>query len=230
MKIKTYKSWEGFRRFLAEYALQSRERRGLLLFWGQENTEWSLQTTLDRRRKFSEDAERESFYDELLLEFRREAIGLISTSSNLPEGEAFELLARHHGLPSILLDWTESPYVASFFAFDRAVFDEQKPVAIWMFDLAKDDSNNNELSLIRDHDLLRFNRRALQQRGVFTRIATVRQPLEDLLGNALTKFVIPAKERELALAELDEMLINASSLYNDLDSVARTIARRMNLP
>lgn len=74
----------------------------------------------------------------LLEEFVR-AYYRIAGAPHLPEDDLQRLaVARHHGLPTSLLDWTRSPYVAAFFAFDgcqTTVFEAGQEVAIWAFDL-----------------------------------------------------------------------------------------------
>jgi len=84
------------------------------------------------------------------------------------------------------------------------------------------------VDLIDDRELIRFIRRALEQRGLFTRITTIRVPAADLLAGALTKVIIPSSSKHVALADLDEMGINAASLSSDLDGAARTARYRLN--
>ena len=48
-----------------------------------------------------------------------------------PPGIDFMIHLRHHGFPSPLLDWTKSPYIAAFFAFNEAT--EQDDVAIFSY-------------------------------------------------------------------------------------------------
>jgi hypothetical protein len=225
MGTEVVASWDAFRARLAQYCRLSIDRRRQLIFRGQSDASWLLQTTLDRFRDFAADDERERYFATLLRRFRRELLNLQEGDGWRLEGDALELMARHHGLPTPLLDWSESPFVASYFAFGGAAgFDRN--VAVWVLDRAKLPEDSSFVTIIDDETLLSHNRRAIRQRGVFLRVRTVAQPLETLLESAIFKFELPVADAPLALAELDEMTITATSLFNDMEAAARTVARR----
>jgi hypothetical protein len=224
MPTSQRQTWKEFRESLHNFAKLDRQRRNQLWFRGQGNSAWPLLTTLDRHRTFADDHERADYVERLLTEFRCEAIRL--GYPELPVGPPGELLARHHGLPSPLMDWTTSPWVAAYFAFLDSSGAAGETVAIWTLDRAKISPTLN-VELIDDQELIRVNRRALHQRGVFLRVATSSQPIADLLDNALFRFDLPAEERDVALNDLDQMTISATTLLNDLDGAARTAMARV---
>src|SRR2546421_11313467 len=97
-------TWTSLREGLHRFAAQDRQRRRQLLFRGQSDASWPLSTTLDRFKPIADASKRSRLVRELLDEFSREAVQITSRAAPLPEGDALELLARHHGLPSPLLD------------------------------------------------------------------------------------------------------------------------------
>jgi hypothetical protein len=44
------------------------------------------------------------------------------------------VIMQHYGAPTRLLDWTESPFVAAYFAYRDMSHDQTEPAALWLFD------------------------------------------------------------------------------------------------
>lgn len=228
-------TWREFRESLYRFAQMDRERRNHWWFRGHSRSSYRLEPTIDRHQQFDADSDREKAIATLLREYRREVITL-GYGDNSPLDDSFELLARHHGLPSPLLDWTRSPWVASFFAFRDADVNTDGEVVVFGLDRSRVDSAvlqpqeenaRPRVEWIDNPELVRVNPRAQHQRGVFVRRSTIHDTLEALLQPALTAFRLPATEKKSALRDLDQMLLNDTSLMYDLDAAARTATWRL---
>src|SRR5579862_6865034 len=106
MVIIKKRSWSSFRVWLDGYFHEDARRRQQLIFRGLPNAGWQLLTTLDISYQFENDVKRKQFTEELIEEFRRELMHVDSGGTEELEGVAMELLARHQGLPSPLMDWS----------------------------------------------------------------------------------------------------------------------------
>jgi hypothetical protein len=164
-------------------------------------------------------------------------------------------LMQHHGVPTRLLDWTENPYVALFFALE--VNEAGDDAAVWTLDpvsLNKTALANNTGSdrvLAANDELLNAyqpggqvkssgklpvamygvhnSRRIVAQRGVFVLFGTSTTPMEsntDLSPALMKKLVIPAAARQTIFKALHNMGVTDSVVYPDLDGLGREIKNR----
>jgi hypothetical protein len=102
------------------------------VFRGQKKAEWNLKTSLDRACELfgvEKGPNRTKIERSMIREFQRR---LHHYTANVPnEDNIVEWMAfmQHHLAPTRLLDFTYSPYVAAYFAFEAA--GSKSKVAIW---------------------------------------------------------------------------------------------------
>jgi len=128
-----------------------------LLFRGQADCEWKLRTTLERKacKKWSlqdygrlilsinpviEEATGRQWKLPSPMEYEKWAKDLtrmpyFKDSNDQYDTECLKYLIylRHYGFPSPLLDWTRSPYIAAYFAFEKDPPERAKHVAIFAY-------------------------------------------------------------------------------------------------
>jgi len=133
--------WQKFGQWLEEIRTGiGQNAASRLLFRGQSNSKWPLETTLERNGQRNMSladyyrlitvmgpavdaftAVKTPVYDPNLLKGFSDCESPFEPD-RFPSGRHYEYMAylRHHGFPSPLLDWSRSPYVAAFFAFRHA--------------------------------------------------------------------------------------------------------------
>ncbi|WP_223450865.1 MULTISPECIES: FRG domain-containing protein [unclassified Pseudomonas] len=231
-------SWNGFSSFIHEQLTNFES----YIFRGHASTTWRLEPTIDRVR----DESGEPLIDAVthLEKFKYASRGRRGQSPSMGmDDNEWWALGQHHGLYTPLLDWSESPFVASYFAFlpDDVKFDEQ--VVVYALSRKSCERKNRELkeksltipsSKINTLDLIRpltdENPRLINQRGLFTRVPSQTTIDEWIVSNfkgsttvgaPLLKIYMPSNERDRALKSLNRMNVNHLSLFPDLDGASR---------
>ncbi len=115
-------SWSEFKTKVDSFMLE-------WIYRGQARADWKLSTTLERSSLAELDHDIEKT---LICEYRR-AVHSFRDLDYIPESTLEWLaLLQHHGTPTRLMDFTQSPYVAAYFAFQEEVdVETTEPVAIW---------------------------------------------------------------------------------------------------
>lgn len=230
------------------------------LFRGHSDSSWPLETTLDRF--FSRPLSLIEYYRYAVMASSK--IGAFTGANwNIPsldeykqwvgnhdqlsfhEFKAYDYFAylRHHGFPSPLLDWSQSPYIAAFFAF-RSVTTGVNNVAVYAYqeDSGVGKTRSNAAPCIhRLGPYVRAHKRHFLQQSQYTfctefcteidgnavRLYTAHQSIvsrNDPEQDLLWKFIIPVSQRRSFLARLNKMNINSFSLFGSEDSLVETIA------
>lgn len=206
-------------------------------FRGQGDAAWPLSSTLTRYFKaFGIPRKEWELREQRALRiFKRKAPHFLTHVPARDDDLEWLALMQHHGAPTRLLDFTWSPYVAVFFALERA----ERDAAVWALNPAKlhplaelKSYSLQELSRSgRDVAIGRpylMNRRLIAQSGTLAVPAVLGEPIEDILhtpGETLVKFVLQRDAvRQTAMRELYRMNITHATLFPDLDGLARSLA------
>lgn len=120
------------------------------VFRGQRDAKWALQPSIERLFDgLPWDSPRASRLEELSLQRFKQFAHHHLLSDDRPTTKLGWLsLMQHHGAPTRLLDFSESPFVALFFAFDGAPLESNGHSAIWALNyrLARDTTLNHLMS------------------------------------------------------------------------------------
>jgi hypothetical protein len=237
IRYLSYGSWRELKRDLLNELFEDGVFRSeRYLFRGMGSADWKLAPAFDRRFGYLDADERLRVWDELIEQWRRGCEEHGHTGETAGREVGLWALGQHHGLPTRLLDWSTSPYIAAFFAFKECL--ERLPhryshVALWILHLdnpvwAKDQG----VEIVSAPAL--ENVRLKNQSGKFTLSHTQFASLEEYVteigsGVALTKVVLPASEAVPALPDLDSMGINSYRVYPDLGGLAEMATMRLLL-
>lgn len=216
------RSWNDFLQNIEEFL------DGNWIFRGVVNVKYELLPSIGRgwddgTRLMDEEAR-------LLRCFKREARPYLNY---LPADEwEWLAIAQHHGAPTRLIDWSESPMVSTYFAvwgsdprqsmsFDGGLYIVPKPMGA--------DDTARAASPFDTKDVQFFypahvTRRITAQRGLFT---VHPNPLKAYDAPSKRQIVIPGRLKSEFRIKLDSLGFNHATMFPDIDGLARLLAWRV---
>jgi hypothetical protein len=246
MKEVRIQSWSQFNDYIAT--------RDGWAFRGQCNADWPLLSSLPRRL-LQHNVPRDQWRqreERAIRVFRRKAHVYLPDKAALLDDLRCLAMMQHHGAPTRLLDFTKSPFVAAFFALEKA----RGPAAVyalntpWIwaggpdFDpsLTRDAIDPrvpgnfdrhfavNKVPVVWFGEPREMDRRLVAQSGLLVVPGVLDKPLDVLLEAyaheqvPVERVVIGLEVRAQAMHELYRMNITQATLFPDLEGLARSIA------
>lgn len=214
------RDWDHFREYVSE------EFSGKIgyIFRGHADRDWKLESTLTRLgQRVSGDIKPESLESVQLKNFRMRIRGLRGPNPQSLDNNGLWSLGQHYGLCTPLLDWTESVYIATYFAFENQDSCRNNWRTVYALNRIKlmseiqniEDEGFEVLEPLHDD-----NNRITAQAGLFTKTATG-SDLESWLTQRrlehhLTKLHIEDEYRLDAINDLRLMNVTGAGIYPDL--------------
>ena len=224
-----------------------------LWFRGQSESQWLLRPQVEREY-FIEAAKNAGtittdYEQSIFKQFTIQGAHLLPSGLNTVEKY---FLAQHHGLPTRLLDWSTNPLTALFFSASEA---PKKDGALYQFHARITIPGHEEDDIIyQDNPLLMKmieelstvdhiytvhenkyplritpdvqNGRINSQGSRFTYHLNDGLQLEDLLGDGVEKYIIPATSKRNIVEELRLLEIHWASLFPNLDNLTKEIKKQ----
>jgi hypothetical protein len=223
------------------------KKRGPVWFRGHADEKWALLPSYDRLGQRPPETE-------LLNRFRQDANLLVSQDKPRSDFD-WMFLMQHYGVPTRLLDWTESPLTALFFALEQKHI--KKNGALWL--LFPHELNNysnlkdkNYIPAFEEADFLgnysvtqyakgtsagilplaaiatRNSPRIQAQMGVFTISHQAKTPIDEIEDKThVIKYEIPAASKTSLLEELSILRISDFQLFPELPTIGKTISQSL---
>jgi hypothetical protein len=160
---------------------------------------------------------------------------------NFDHNAALWTILQHHGYPTPLLDWTFSPFVAAYFAYEDATVEQRVSPRIFLFDQEAWNEKYGRLMFFAEavpahltvlESLSVGNPRHGPQQALSTVTnvadveAFVREREREDDKTYLTVCDLPANEKPRIMRELELMGITYGSLFPGLDGVCRDMRER----
>lgn len=210
------------------------------IFRGQQSNVWRLRTSFHRTGRASLVRYEEQDMASISKHLSGQTKHFFNRADPLQYG-AFAALIQHHGYPTPLLDWTQSPFVAAFFAFRgiKSPFAEADFVRIFKFDIKAWSRLPQHLILgaapphvsVLDAYAME-NRRLLPQQAslmmtnvddIETYIRARERAVDHMFLEAID---IPVAEKRTVARELALMGVGAGSLFPGLDGTCEELRDR----
>jgi hypothetical protein len=228
-------NWTEFAEFLGQFVPW-----GNYIWRGHSRDTWRLEPSLDRLLRDTGKAGDDQAVHEHLDRFELAVRGRRGANPTRLTKEELWALGQHYGLPSPLLDWTASPFVAAFFAFEeRDHFHDTPQRSVFALETGAIVRRSIEITGHLRHGPSRglrvvrprnyHDQRLISQGGLFTRgpngvdietwVRTYFRGCEHVWK--LVRINLPSSERSTALKALNRMNINHLSLFPDLSGAAR---------
>lgn len=118
-------TWADFKQFVNELSEN-------WAFRGQANAEWHLENAIERTDfiKLYKGIEAD-----FLAEFQRGARNYLQKDQTPEHLIEWLALMQHHGAPTRLLDFSKSPFIAAYFAFEQSIPCPDHYLSIWAFNI-----------------------------------------------------------------------------------------------